>query len=236
MEAEIKTKKAVLSSRLRAIKSLVVEDLPLLDVGADHALLSLALAEDGYKAHIYASEAAEGPFERMKKAVSFYEEEKHITCLFGDGLTICPEEVKEAVIAGMGGRTISQILLQGKEALNHLSYLVLEPQSEPELVRESLSQLGFGIEKELYTKEQSRIYPIILASREGEKIAPEDYEWGRYGFEAKDPLLYSLLFREEEEQKKILLRSDLPEDVKLKIKKRLTLLRKGIRKWKAGNS
>jgi tRNA (adenine22-N1)-methyltransferase len=82
-----------------------------------------------------------------------------------------PMDADSAVIAGMGGDLMEQILMRGEDRLFRLSELVLSPQSHWEKVRRFLHSHGFAIEKEALIKEDGKYYIVIKAVRAGNLTA-----------------------------------------------------------------
>ena len=77
----------------------------------------------------------------------------------------------------------------GKDIVKNLSQLVLEPQSEIEVVRAKVRELGFHIEKEKFLTERGKFYFIIDAvpGRANSTGDEEFYDkYSKYLIEAKD--------------------------------------------------
>ncbi len=154
---------AKLSKRLQAAYDFVPEGAVLADVGADHAQLTLALLEKGKIEWAQAIENKVGPFIRMKSAVDKSPCKSHVECTQADGLDSLSSNVDCLAILGMGGRLIAEILEKGKEKLDPIETIVLDPHTDLVLVREKLVELGFKIEDEAMVLESETFYTIIKA-------------------------------------------------------------------------
>ena len=99
-------------------------------------------------------------------------------------------DADSAVIAGMGGDLMEQILMRGEDRLFRLSELVLSPQSHWEKVRRFLHSHGFAIEKEALIKEDGKYYIVIKAVRGRQSYGESwQYSYGTYLTGLKDTLM-----------------------------------------------
>jgi len=133
------------------------------DIGTDHALLPIALIRSGRVDHAVATEVRTGPFLVAKSAVEGCGLADRIAVRLGDGLApLRAGEVDTAIIAGMGGNTIVEIL--GKSLLvSQLDRLILQPMTKAATVRRWLTDKGWELEQEELVREEGRIYEIISA-------------------------------------------------------------------------
>ncbi|HET7579367.1 MAG TPA: tRNA (adenine(22)-N(1))-methyltransferase TrmK [Bacillales bacterium] len=153
-----------LSERLRV----VAEDIPygstMADIGSDHAYLPCFLCSRGQVKGAVAGEVADGPFHSASVAVREQSLEDMISVRKGDGLAvITPGEVDVVVVAGMGGKLISDILERGKEKLLGVKRLVLQPNVAAEVVRAWLMEQDWELKKERIMEEAGKIYEILIA-------------------------------------------------------------------------
>ena len=86
-----------------------------------------------------------------------------INVLLSDGFDKLDDRVDVAVISGMGGSLISDIL--SKHTLYNLKRIILQPNNDSKAVREILSSIGFKIIDELIVKENDKFYEIIIIER-----------------------------------------------------------------------
>lgn len=177
--------------RLGTIASFIKPGAKIVDVGTDHAYLPIYLVEQNRIAGAVAGEVNRGPYlaaEAMLKKMGLAEK---ILLRFGDGLAvISPGEVDTAVIAGMGGPTIVEILTKEPAVTASLSRLVLQPMIAASLVREWLIENGWEIIDETLVRDEGRLYEVIVA--EPGRAAKMDfalYEIGPVLWEKKPPLI-----------------------------------------------
>ena len=153
-----------ISRRLELLADMLPAVDTVCDVGADHAWLLIRLWQLGKIRRGLGVEVTEGPFCRAKENIASYGLEGKLTVRFGDGLApLQPGEAQAAVIAGMGGGTITGILERSPKVQAGLQYLLLQPMSQPAMVRHFLQGSGFCIVREELLEERGILYPAILA-------------------------------------------------------------------------
>jgi tRNA (adenine22-N1)-methyltransferase len=183
--------------RLRALVEMVPPGSVVADIGTDHGLLPHRLLASGRAVRCIASEPAVC---RLAKVRGFPPGDPRCATLslrVGDGLTVLtPEDgVDVVVIAGLGGRAIAGILDHPVRRGLALRRLVLQPQSDPVLVRTWLSANGFRHAEERLVHDRRRFYLLIAAEPgrerlEHPRLSREDLlEAGPRLVRSRDPLV-----------------------------------------------
>lgn len=140
----------------------------LADIGTDHAYLPTALILDGTIPSAIAADLRKGPLENAEATVISYGIADKVQLRLSDGLkVVCPDEVDDIAIAGMGGNLISGILDCTPWVRNENIRLILQPQSHEELVRGWLWDNGFEIISEDSCFEDGKVYICIAAEYTG---------------------------------------------------------------------
>ena len=139
-----------LSIRLEDILAVLEQGKTLADVGCDHGYLAMEAVRRGICRRVIASDVRRGPLERAREHIEGAGLQDSIELKLRSGLEgLRREEADLCVIAGMGGRLISDILTAALEdpdnGIHGLKQLVLEPQSELFLVRRTLREHGWSI-------------------------------------------------------------------------------------------
>lgn len=136
-----------------------VESDSVADIGTDHAFVPIALAKRGVR--VIATDANSGPLIAARKNIEKYGLD--ITLVQGSGLA--PLEfggTKEIIIAGMGGELIKTIISDDiKKAL--AARLLLQPMNSQAELRLFLIENGFEIISEDLSKEEHKVYNLIVA-------------------------------------------------------------------------
>ena len=167
-----------LSKRLQAIHDMLPIGVTA-DVGSDHGKLMIALFKSGKITKGYAIENKKGPYQRLVKALEAEGLIDKIVPLFSDGIEDLPPEVKNIVLAGMGGDLIIEILKKHPEKLKLVSTIIVDAHGAVAKVREEISQMGYIIADEKMIKEDDKFYEIIKFIRADiAAYTNEDIEFG----------------------------------------------------------
>lgn len=171
--------------RLLAIARFVSKGSVVADIGTDHALLPIYLITNHISSRVIAADLNKGPLEAARKNILEAGLSDQITTRLGNGLEVLePGEVKEIIIAGMGGTTIKSIISSAEVIARPVRKFIFQPMADADLLRIWLSQNGWKIDDEELIKEDGRIYEIMSVSPGQEKtdnkliisIGPRLYE------------------------------------------------------------
>ena len=179
-----------LPERLKRIASLVPEGSRTADIGCDHAYLAIALLEAEQVPYVICSDINEGPLALAKAHLAEHGLEDKSECRLMNGISgLSPGEADTVVIAGMGGMLIRDILLSGNPAVfASVQTLILQPQTEPEVVRQALHTLSFRLVDEAFVEDRGKTYVIVKAVHGEEQFSDFfTYRYGRILVEKKDP-------------------------------------------------
>lgn len=161
--------KVELSLRLSKIAEHIPYGSKLADIGTDHALLPVALVQDGHIPYAVAGELNDGPYQSACEQVEKASLQTFIQVRQGNGLEVLdPDEVDTVVIAGMGGNLICTILNEGSVQLRTVNRLILQPNVGERYVRQWLVAHGWHLSKEVMVAEGEFIYEILIADRDDE--------------------------------------------------------------------
>ncbi len=176
-----------LSNRLQMIASKIRVGSRLADIGSDHALLPVYLAQKGVIASAIAGEYNPGPLEAAKKQVEQSGCSHIIEIREGNGLSVLQHgEANVITIAGMGGALITQILTEGQSKLEQVNEMILQPNVGEELVRHWLVKHNWCLIDENIVLEDGKIYEILHAIQVddakvwNDKLYNEDFFKSRY--------------------------------------------------------
>lgn len=161
-----------LSDRLAAIAGMVdgkskYGRAVLCDVGTDHAHIPIRLLQEGRIDCAIAMDVIPGPIMKARENLDLYGVEPSLVELrLSDGLDAYRiGEAQTLVIAGMGGRMMSRILLREPEKSLDFEEMILQPQADPEYVRRAVRQLGLSIDREKLVLEEGKYYPVMHVVR-----------------------------------------------------------------------
>ncbi|MFV0556218.1 MAG: tRNA (adenine(22)-N(1))-methyltransferase [Lactovum sp.] len=208
-----------LGLRLQTLADLVPQSSRLADIGSDHAKIPIYLVEKSRVNYVLAGEVAKGPFNIAKEQSQDYPE---IQVRLADGLDAIYEEdkIETILIAGMGGRLITEILEKGKEKLTSVSYLILQANNEEANLRYWLQENNFQIKKEFILEEKKKIYEIVFAQKGKMNLTDKELKYGLF-LEKSEVFKKKWQFRLSEIKKilNLLPDSEFLEKEKLKLEK-----------------
>lgn len=151
-----------LSKRLTAVSELITSGYRLADVGTDHGYIPIKLVLSHKIPSAIAMDVNKGPLERAAAHIREYGLQQQITTRLSDGLEkLEMGEADTVLIAGMGGMLTVRILERGREVLESVKELILQPQSDIRQVRLFLKKEGFQITDEDMVEEDGKFYPMM---------------------------------------------------------------------------
>lgn len=151
-----------LTPRLRMIADLVPECNTVCDIGTDHGYVAIYLAKKGIAQKVIAADIKKGPLMQAEKNIALYDAADKVETRLSNGFeNIGTKETDCAIIAGMGGETIVEILKNENGSI----YYVLQMQTGHRDLREYLAENGFVILKESIAKEERKMYTALLCTR-----------------------------------------------------------------------
>ena len=222
-----------LSRRLQMSADMVTPGNIVADVGCDHAHTVIYLVKTGIAPKAVAMDVGEGPLSHADANIRLYGLNGLIETRLSDGLMeLKPGEVDTVIIAGMGGTLTRNILENSPEVVGTVKELILQPQSDPDLVRRFLREHGFEIVLEDACFEDGKYYNSMkavhsddegvsgpetdktgLSEEETEKkelrecmtLEQDMYDrFGKYLLEHKNPVLHDMLMVLKEKNELIL--------------------------------
>lgn len=243
-----------LSNRLQAVADLLDCHEGIADIGCDHGFVSIYLIESKKASWCLAMDVNKGPLERAREHVIEKRLSTYIETRLSDGARaiqfITKEdgtvklEVEAALIAGMGGRLMIQILKDSLNKFISMEEFVLQPQSEIGKVRQFVREIGYHIAKEDMILEDGKFYPMMkvvrgVAETDYGKAIPEsvkcrlsggslkvsDIQWlfdeyGEWLLKEKNPVLLQFLKKEKEIYKDILENLEQADTVKSELRQK----------------
>lgn len=182
-----------LGERLCALAAMVPIGSRIADIGTDHAYLPIYLASANLIRQAVAVDVNPGPYASACDAVRNAGMAGRIDVRLGDGLkVVAPGEVDVAVIAGMGGITMIQVLEDSPAVVAALKRLILQPMVATPQVRRWLQANGWQIIDETIVEDEGRLYEL-LSAEPGDMAESELLEIGPVLWQKRHPLLSRLL-------------------------------------------
>lgn len=197
-----------LGPRLSAVASLVPPGIVAADIGTERALLPVYLVKIKDSPKVVAVDKSPHNVKFAKETIHCFDLKREIEIRWGEGFSPLREEdgVEVVIVAGVGGKTICEMLKDLPPFVERCRRLVFQPMGDAPLIRQWLAVHGFSFPEEKLALEKGRYYPVIAAEKG--RLALEDpflLEIGPGLLQGKDPLLISWLNAELERCQSIVL-------------------------------
>lgn len=179
-----------LSKRLEVVSSFIKECSKIVDIGCDHGLLSIYLAQKYKNIKIIASDVNKNALSSAINNIKKYKLEEKIDTRLGSGLeVVSPEEIDTVVIAGMGSNTIVGILKYSKDKLVNVNNIIVQSNTDLYFLRKNITSIGYYIEDEILVEDKNIIYTVIKFTKGKKKYSYKELYLGPILLEKNDNLL-----------------------------------------------
>ena len=164
------------------------------DIGTDHAHLPAALLQRGRCQRMILTDISEGALKNARAEILRCRLSDRAELRLGDGLSPLREECGMISVMGMGGRTIRDILLSGRDRLRGAS-LILSAHTDWHLIRAAVRDIGYHLDREEPCQAAGRYY-LVLRARPGEApLTEREIRLGGPLFRSRSPMLLPFLRR-----------------------------------------
>jgi len=151
-----------LSKRLEVVASYIKDNSKIIDIGCDHGLLSIYLANIYKNIKIIASDVNKNALSSAIKNIKEAGLEEKIETRLGSGLEVVSDsEIDTVVIAGMGSNTIVGILKYSKDKLINVNNIIIQSNTDLYFLRKNITSMGYYIEDETLVEDKNIIYTVI---------------------------------------------------------------------------
>ena len=133
-----------------------------LDIGCDHALLSIYLVKERDFSKAIASDNKSGPLKKARENVKYYNVSDKVKLVKAEGLDSYTEGIDTVTLSGMGGLTINKILDDNRKCLKNVDTLILSPNNYSLAVKRKMIKLGYHIDNEVLVRDNKIIYEILV--------------------------------------------------------------------------
>lgn len=153
----------MLDARLQCIADLVSGCELAADIGADHGRLACHLLAQGIAKQMIVSDISDDSLSKSRKLLHLHSLSHRAEFIVADGLDALTKPVDTVIIAGMGGKTIAQMMAK-HQALGD-ARLIVSAHTQMHLLREKLFEYGFFFETERVVSAGGRFYTVLMARR-----------------------------------------------------------------------
>ena len=164
------------------------------DIGTDHAHLPAALLQRGRCQRMILTDLSESALKNARNEIISRRLTDRVTFRCGDGLQPLREKCGMISITGMGGRTIRDILLSGKNKLQGAT-LLLSAHTDLPLIREAVGRIGYHLDREEPCYCAGRFYLVLRARPGAAEMTPGEIRLGGPLFNSESNQLIPYLIR-----------------------------------------
>ncbi len=178
----------MLDERLSLVYDLL-DPCPLAaDIGTDHGQLPAALLLSGRCTRMILTDISESALSHARQEMIRCRLMDRVSLRQGDGLDPLSEACDFVSVTGMGGRTIRDILLRGRDRLRGAK-LLLSAHTDLPLVRQAVMDIGYHLEREEPCFAAGRFYLVMRAAPGAEFITDSQVRLGVRLAESASPWL-----------------------------------------------
>ena len=204
----------VLDARLSLAYDLYLPSELAADIGTDHAHLPAALLQRGRCQRMILTDISPSALENARREICRRNLSGRVDFRLGDGLMPISEPCRVISVTGMGGRTIREMLLAGRDRLQGAA-LILSAHTDWFLIRQTAMDIGYHLDAEEPCFCAGRYY-LVLRARPGAGIlSPREIRLGGPLFNSfSDQLIPYLIRRRDVLQDKLrgLVSADIPQE------------------------
>lgn len=196
-----------LNNRLRSIVNMLEKTNTVVDVGTDHGYIPIYLVANNICKKVIATDISKASLDKAKKNIKFENLSDYIELRKGNGFSVLSkDEANIAIVSGMGGNLIRDILLDSIQIVKELDFLILQPVQNPEVLREFLVKYGFIILDEDLCIDEGKYYEIIKVKFGNIEVTDYDtfYEISPILLARKHPILKAYIKHKINNYEKIL--------------------------------
>ena len=191
-------------NRLDFIASLAKNENTILDIGTDHAYTVInAILKYNVK-YAIASDINIGPLKQAELNIKKYHLEDKIKLILSDGLDNINDDFDLAIISGMGGMVIINIIKAGLDKLKNKK-LIISAHSDFYKLREYVTLNGFIIEDEYSLNDNNKYYEVMKVIPGKKEYLLNELKYGPILLKKKEDAFINHLKREKTNLAKALL-------------------------------
>lgn len=165
------------------------------DIACDHGYIAAAMLKSGKCKRAYVADISQKCLKKAENLLSDFIGKGKAQSFVSDGFDNVPK-TDTALIAGIGGTLVIDILKRAHSACNLPETLILQPMKHCDRVRRAVLKFGYAIKKDFTVKAEGQFYDIIVLVKGKDKLTQEEVEFGRTNLTER-PLAFREKIREE---------------------------------------
>ena len=208
-----------INKRLKLVGDYVDKGSIPLDIGCDHAKLSIYLLKERNFPFVYASDNKSGPLNQAKENVDYYNLADRIELIKAEGLNSLNDKIDTITVTGMGGLTINKMFLENRDKLTNIKTIILSPNNFIKEVRETITSLGYYLKDEELVEESDKLYHVLVFSKGNRIYFDEELYLGPVLMTKNKEIIKKYYRNELSNINNLLLNNNIPKEKKEELKK-----------------
>lgn len=208
-----------INNRLKLVGDYVDKGSVPLDIGCDHAKLSIYLLKEKNFPFVYASDNKIGPLNQARENVNYYNLADKIELIKAEGLNSLNYKIDTITVTGMGGLTINKMFLENKNKLTNIKTIILSPNNFIKEVRETINKLGYYLTDEELVEESNKLYHILVFSKGNKAYSDKELYLGPILMTKNKEIIKKYYRNELSNLNNLLLNNEIPKEKKEELKK-----------------
>lgn len=165
------------------------------DIACDHGFIARAMIDGGKCKRVYISDVSEKSLKKAETLLAEHMGHGIAESFVSDGFDNVPR-ADCALVAGIGGDLIVDILGRAAKADKLPETLVLQPMKHCDKVRKAAVRLGYAVRKDFTVKSEGQFYDIIVLKKGKDALTDEEIEFGKTNLSER-PLAFREKIAEE---------------------------------------
>lgn len=208
-----------INNRLKLVGDYVDKGSIPLDIGCDHAKLSIYLLKERNFPFVYASDNKSGPLNQAKENVDYYNLADRIELIKAEGLNSLNDKIDTITVTGMGGLTINKMFLENRDKLTNIKTIILSPNNFIKEVRETITSLGYYLKDEELVEESDKLCHVLVFSKGNRIYSDEELYLGPVLMTKNKEIIKKYYRNELSNINNLLLNNNIPKEKKEELKK-----------------
>lgn len=208
-----------INNRLKLVGDYVDKGSIPLDIGCDHAKLSIYLLKEKSFPFVYASDNKLGPLNQAKENVNYYNLADRIELIKAEGLNSLNDKIDTITVTGMGGLTINKMFLENRNKLTNIKNIILSPNNFIKEVRATITSLGYYLKDEELVEESDKLYHVLVFSKGNRIYSDEELYLGPILMTKNKEIIKKYYRNELSNINNLLLNNKIPKEKKEELRK-----------------
>ena len=167
-----------MNDRLSAIFAEIPSCDTFSDIACDHGYIAFSMLKNGKCKRAFVSDISEKSLKKAETLLAPFIAERKAESFVSDGFDNVPK-ADVALVAGIGGMLVIDILDRAKRDGKLPDTLILQPMKHCDRVRRAVVETGYKIVRDFTAEDGEQFYDIIVLEKGKDALTAEEIEFGR---------------------------------------------------------